>query len=890
MLAENYQMHRIGMLAVLALAMSSGSSAALADDADRIRPYCRNAYYWQYGGKPMLLLGGSKDDNLFQIPDLKEHLDLLASVGGNYIRNTMSARVDKGFEIQAFKRLPDGKYDLDQWNEDYWNRFERMLKLTRDRDIIVQIEVWAFHDFNLGKWEKNPWRPAGNINYTESDTTLKDFYGNIGRTTHDFFFTVPKLKNDRVVLPYQQKFVDKILSYTLPYGHVLYCMTNEIHPQYSPEWGWCWAEYIKDKAAAKGKGVEVSEMLWEIDLKKKQQRASLDRPNVYSFFEASQNSAKMGQENWNNLQFAYNYLAKKPRPINHVKIYGADTGTWNGSTDRHAIECFWRNIIGGSASSRFHRPPYGLGLGEKAQANIRSMRLLTDKMDIFTCLPHNDLLSERKPNEAYCLAKPGKEYAVYFPGGGEVVLDISLLKGPAAIRWLGISTGKWREQQTLKSARSITLHPPDSGPWVVLLARRGEAAGALAADTTFTRTRLTTVAETNMGHVPVADINGDGVIDIVAGLQWFEGPSWRRHPLYPPDSKPTAIDIGFTVPYDLDGDGDLDLTTHRRSGDDRNKNELFWFENPGPPSTGAWTKHHITWDTRWPEIIIFVDIDGDGRDEMICSDVCPEKGIRIYEIPQDPENASSWSWTTVDKSPLHGLGIGDLNEDGRPDIVSDFVWFEQDARRGWIKHSLPSPDSARRGHETMQIKIYDVDADGDADLILPRAHHYGAYWLESSGGKKPSFKLHEILPGKLPSQLHGVAYGDIDGDGDLDIFAGKSRYRHGDPGNDEPLDVFWIELVRTTGPIRWVKHQLATDLTMGIGPTIADMDADGDMDLVLRGHGIGGRYVIGVRQTDVTLFIRNASLAASDEPTPKSARSVTPNPPQSGPRVVLVSE
>jgi hypothetical protein len=207
----------------------------------------------------------------------------------------------------------------------------------------------------------------------------------------------------------------------------------------------------------------------------------------------------------------------------------------------------------------------------------------------------------------------------------------------------------------------------------VLPARRG-AAG----DATFTRTRLTTVAETNMGHVPVVDINGDGVIDIVAGLQWFEGPSWRRHPLYPPDPQPTAIDIGFTVPYDLDGDGDLDLTTHRRSAD--NRNELFWFENPGPSSTGAWTKHHITWDITWPEVLVFVDIDGDGRDEMVCSDVCPGKGIRIYDIPRDPENASSWSWTTVDKSPLHGLGIGDLNEDRRLDIASDFIWFEQDAR------------------------------------------------------------------------------------------------------------------------------------------------------------------------------------------------------------------
>ncbi|NQT53186.1 hypothetical protein HQ576_14095, partial [bacterium] len=111
------------------------------------------------------------------------------------------------------------------------------------------------------------------------------------------------------------------------------------------------------------------------------------------------------------------------------------------------------------------------------------------------------------------------------------------------------------------------------------------AGGVLAGQVTFKRVSLKTVAETNMGHVPVVDINGDGVVDIVAGLQWFEGPSWKRHPLYPPDSKPTAIDIGFTVPYDLDRDGDLDLMTHRRSPANRNKNELFWFENPGPPST-----------------------------------------------------------------------------------------------------------------------------------------------------------------------------------------------------------------------------------------------------------------------------------------------------------------
>ena len=55
-------------------------------EKNRIKPFAENPRYWQYEGEPVLLIGGSREDNLFQIPDLKEHLDLLVSVGGNYIR------------------------------------------------------------------------------------------------------------------------------------------------------------------------------------------------------------------------------------------------------------------------------------------------------------------------------------------------------------------------------------------------------------------------------------------------------------------------------------------------------------------------------------------------------------------------------------------------------------------------------------------------------------------------------------------------------------------------------------------------------------------------------------------------------------------------------------
>lgn len=86
---------------------------------------------------------------------------------------------------------------------------------------------------------------------------------------------------------------------------------------------------------------------------------------------------------------------------------------------------------------------YIAGLNENAQAHIKSMRMLTDNMDIFTCKPHNDLLSSRSENEAYAIVNPGKEYAVYFPDGGTVDLDVSAAQDSLKARWLDISQSRW---------------------------------------------------------------------------------------------------------------------------------------------------------------------------------------------------------------------------------------------------------------------------------------------------------------------------------------------------------------------------------------------------------------------------------------------------------------
>ena len=316
-------------------------------------PYEKNPFYWQYQGQPALLLGGSIEDNLFQIPDLEEHLDLLASVGGNYIRCTMSSR-DEG-NVQPFERdLETGLYDLNQPGQEYWLRFERMLQLTAERDIFVQFELWDRFDFARDPWQENAFNPKNNLNYTAAESGLKtEITTHPGLKESAFFHTVPALENNEVVIAFQQRHMDKLLSISLNYDHVLYCMDNETNE--SPEWPWYWARYLHTMAA--GKPIQLTEMWDAHDVMNAQHRATFDHPDLFSFVDISQNNHSSAPEHWHKPQEVRQWIMESGhiRPINNVKIYGANSGRY-GST-RDAQERFWRNIFGGLASSRFHRPP-----------------------------------------------------------------------------------------------------------------------------------------------------------------------------------------------------------------------------------------------------------------------------------------------------------------------------------------------------------------------------------------------------------------------------------------------------------------------------------------------------------------------------------------------------
>jgi hypothetical protein len=439
-----------------------------ADESPRIQPWPENARYWQYQGRPVLLLGASSDDNLFQSPDLKAQLDPMKEVGANYIRNTMSDRQDKGFEVYPYKKLPGGKYDLKQWNDEYWSRFENMLRWTAERAIIVQIEVWDRFDHSRDHWEVHPYNPKNNVNYTYEEAGFAEHYPNHpGTNKQPFFFTTPKQRHNRVVLPYQQRFVDKMLSYSLQHDHVLYCMDNETSGEAA--WGAYWAGYIRQKGKEAGKKVCVTEMWDAWDLKSEEHRRTLDHPETYDFADVSQNNQKKGQVHWDNFQWVWNHIAKSPRPLNTVKTYGADGGRF-GST-RDGLERWWRHVIGGAASARFHRPDTGLGFSKPSANAIRAARKLESLIPLWEVDPANELLRDRSENEAYLAAKPAKAYAVYFTDGGSVGLDLRKAPGKYQLRWIDVGTGEWGAQGTLQGGAIAPVAAPGRGHWVAVIVR-----------------------------------------------------------------------------------------------------------------------------------------------------------------------------------------------------------------------------------------------------------------------------------------------------------------------------------------------------------------------------------------------------------------------------------
>jgi len=432
-------------------------------------------------GQPVLLVGGSKDDSLFQIPDLEAHLDELAEVGGNFVRNTMSDRQDHGFEAYPYKMVESGRYDLNQWNDEYWTRFENFLRWTEERNIIVQIEVWDRFDHSQEHWEADPYRPLNNVNYTADSSGLGNHYpAPAWRDRQPFFHTIAGMplydKRLDAVRRYQERFVLKMLSYALRRGHVLYCMNNETSTP--PKWGRHWISLIEREAAKAGASVFCTDMFndgYEPERSKLCAQAWDDK-DVYRFLDISQiNSRLFNEDQWHKLRWVMRRTERHPRPINCVKIYGSGETNWGSGTPQDGVERFWRDLFAGCAAVRHHRDGGGIGLQPVSKACIRAARHVECLVKFWEVTPHQELLSDRQSDEAYLAAKPGEKYLIYFTQGGTVGLNLKGHRGEFRLTWVHISTGRLSHDTQLSGDQTVTIKAPGNAPCVAVLVRAPDA-------------------------------------------------------------------------------------------------------------------------------------------------------------------------------------------------------------------------------------------------------------------------------------------------------------------------------------------------------------------------------------------------------------------------------
>jgi hypothetical protein len=185
----------------------------------------------------------------------------------------------------------------------------------------------------------------------------------------------------------------------------------------------------------------------------------------------------------------------------------------------------------------------------------------------------------------------------------------------------------------------------------------------------------------------------------------------------------------------------------------------------------------------------------------------------------------------------HGLGAGDMNNDGRQDVVIPHGWWEQptsDDAGPWKFHKhILGKDGSNNPLPAANIYVEDLDLDGDQDIMMSCAHSYGVWWFENQGER---FAYHVI--DESFSQTHAMEYVDLNGDGSKDLLTGKRYYAHNgaDPGAEEPVLMVWYEIKKTKGqPPEFVRHEIAEGLNTGVGTQFLVQDITGDKrpDIVL---------------------------------------------------------
>ncbi len=423
------------------------------------------------------------------------------------------------------------------------------------------------------------------------------------------------------------------------------------------------------------------------------------------------------------------------------------------------------------------------------------------------------------------------------------------------------------------------------------------------------------------------DINRDGKADIVSGPFWYEGPGFqKKHLIYEPKPfNPLGYsDNFFCYVEDFNGDEWLDVLVYGFPGKDAS-----WFENP-KGREGFWERH-VVMDVVDNESPDFVDINGDGQRDIVCS----TGGFFGFAEVNRNNPTARWAFRKIsDKSAggrfTHGLGIGDVNGDGRLDLLEKNGWWEQpESLEGdpvWKKHAVQFS-----GPGGAQMYAYDFDGDGDNDVLTSLyAHGFGLVWYENLSSEPSintrdgdvAFRKHEILPGdgwrpnaavdrndpRLAgnpyginfSQLHAIDLADIDGDGLKDIVTGKRYWAHGPKGDaepDAPAVVYWFRTVRSKDADRKTTVSFVPyliDNASGVGVEVKAIDVNGDdaLDIVV-GNKKGTFLSTQSRRTVSELEWNRAQPMRLDEAARASSDDLPQNeglPPQDAAKAITVPD